>query len=219
MYYLALTANLFAIAIGIYAIINWIKTKNSLKQIFQKLGFIPFNIIDLIKGFTIGFIAISVIFAILFLLGTINLIDIKFDFNSFLSVFLKLLVMVIIEEIIFRSFFINGIKQFTLKENYIIFFSALVFAIVHLSNPNITLISVISASLGGVMYAYAFLITDQIWAPIGIHFGWNFIQGYFYGFLVSGFEIDGFIKIDILGKQILTGGEYGPEGGSKCIII
>jgi hypothetical protein len=53
---------------------------------------------------------------------------------------------------------------------------------------------------------------NRLWFPIGFHFGWNFIPGYLYGLPVSRIEFDSFLKPDLFGADILTGGSYGHEG-------
>lgn len=63
------------------------------------------------------------------------------------------------------------------------------------------------------MYAFAFIKTEKLWLPIGLHFSWNFVQGFVYGFPVSGFVIEGLFEVNIYGQEFWTGGEYGPEGG------
>ena len=117
------------------------------------------------------------------------------------------------EEIIFRSFFINGLNFFLKSTTLIILITALFFCIVHIFNEGSTILSTISAFMGGIMYAFAFIKTKKLWLPVGLHFSWNFFQGFVYGFPVSGFVIEGFIKVNISGQEFWTGGEYGPEGG------
>ena len=211
-YYLAVAGNIIAVVLGIIVIVRWIKAKTSAKQIFENLGFVPFKLSELITGLFIGLVAISILFAILFFLESTKIVSIEFHFSSFIRIFIQLLIFVLLEEIIFRSLFINGLKQFTDNKLYILLYSALLFAIVHLANPGVSPLSVVSASLGGAMYAYAFLIMNRLWLPIGIHFSWNFIQGYLYGLPVSGLGMDSLFRTDLIGSDIITGGTYGPEG-------
>ena len=50
--------------------------------------------------------------------------------------------------------------------------------------------------------------------PIGMHFIWNFLQGFFLGLPVSGLIIPASIfTAHVRGPIRLTGGDYGPEGG------
>ncbi len=68
------------------------------------------------------------------------------------------------------------------------------------------------------MYGYAFIRTEKLWLPIGLHFSWNFFQGFVFGFPVSGYVIVGFFETTISGSELWTGGSYGPEGGLIGII-
>jgi hypothetical protein len=50
--------------------------------------------------------------------------------------------------------------------------------------------------------------------PIGMHFIWNFLQGFFVGLPVSGLMFSASVlTARVQGPAWLTGGNYGPEGG------
>ncbi len=68
------------------------------------------------------------------------------------------------------------------------------------------------------MYGYAFIRTEKLWLPIGLHFSWNFFQSFVFGFPVSGYVKDGLFRITISCNEFCTGGAYGPEGGIIGII-
>ena len=90
---------------------------------------------------------------------------------------------------------------------------ALVFALVHLTNPNVTALGVGNIALAGVFLGLAFYAPGGIWTAWGAHLGWN-------GTLaaldapVSGvpFRIP-LIDYDPGSPGWLTGGAFGPEGG------
>ena len=63
------------------------------------------------------------------------------------------------------------------------------------------------------MYGLAFVYTRKIWLPWALHFAWNYVQGPILGFPVSGFNVEGILKLNILDHSWLSGGLYGPEGG------
>lgn len=50
--------------------------------------------------------------------------------------------------------------------------------------------------------------------PIAYHTMWNFFEGSFYGFLVSGTD-DGntVFSLSSQGNTLVSGGKFGPEGG------
>jgi membrane protease YdiL (CAAX protease family) len=91
-------------------------------------------------------------------------------------------------------------------------FSALLFGFGHIWNPNATLFSSLSIALtAGVILAMLFVITRQLWVPIGLHIGWNFTLGAVYGAPVSGMEASGLLNASFPGPDWLTGGSFGPE--------
>lgn len=92
--------------------------------------------------------------------------------------------------------------------------SSLFFGLVHLGNPSHTWLSTCNTALVGVPLAVAYLRTRALWLPIGLHFAWNFFQSYVLGLEVSGIQFSGtLLKSDVHGSLLLTGGNYGPEGG------
>jgi membrane protease YdiL (CAAX protease family) len=87
------------------------------------------------------------------------------------------------------------------------------FGYVHISNPGASYLTAFGNALGGLMYGIAFIGGRNLWLPIGMHFGWNFVQGSVFGFPVSGTTPPGLIIQEPVGSSLLTGGAYGPEGG------
>lgn len=90
---------------------------------------------------------------------------------------------------------------------------AVVFALVHVANPNVTALGIGNIALAGIFLGLAFYAPGGIWTAWGAHLGWN-------GTLaaldapVSGvpFRIP-FIDYDPGAPAWLTGGAFGPEGG------
>ncbi|RLG70853.1 MAG: hypothetical protein DRO23_12780 [Thermoprotei archaeon] len=58
-----------------------------------------------------------------------------------------------------------------------------------------------------------------MYLPIGLHFAWNYFEGFVYGFPVSGREIEGLLLTKVKGPAWLTGGTFGPEGSFIGLII
>lgn len=118
----------------------------------------------------------------------------------------------LLEEIMFR-----GVGQVVLAQAIgrlpAIIVLSTIFALVHLLNPNPTVLGIGNIALAGVFLGITFYAPGGIWTAWGAHFGWN-------GTLaaldapVSGlpFRIP---MIDFVpgGPDWLTGGAFGPEGG------
>jgi membrane protease YdiL (CAAX protease family) len=93
---------------------------------------------------------------------------------------------------------------------------ALLFALAHAGNPNVSALGLVNIALAGVLYSFAYMKTRSLWLPFGLHVSWNFAQTTIYSFPTSGGP---FIEYKLLiltqtGPAWLTGGAFGPEGGA-----
>ncbi len=88
------------------------------------------------------------------------------------------------------------------------------FGLLHLANANATLVSTLYLTVAGLFLGLGFVLTGELAISIGLHFAWNFAQGFIFGFPVSG----GANNLSLLatqqgGPDVWTGGAFGPEGG------
>ena len=98
------------------------------------------------------------------------------------------------------------------------------FAFAHWGNPGMHGATLAWASLdtvvASVMLGLAYLRTGSLALPIGIHFGWNWLQGSVLGFDVSGIDQAGWLLPQLLDKpQWLTGGAFGPEASAFAVLV
>ena len=91
--------------------------------------------------------------------------------------------------------------------------SSLLFALLHLGNPDIGILPILNIALFGLFASLYLLWTDNVWGIIGLHAAWNFTQGNIYGFSVSGTGIDAAVLnfIPKTDSSWLTGGAFGAE--------
>lgn len=95
-----------------------------------------------------------------------------------------------------------------------LFLSAVIFSALHLFNPpGPSISSVLGLLAAGYFLAYGWVRTRQLWISIGLHTGWNFFQGTFFGFAVSGMGGFHLIEQTVDGPELITGGAFGPEAG------
>ena len=105
-----------------------------------------------------------------------------------------------------------------LNEYWGVVISAILFAVVHLVNPNPSSNAVIGLILSGIFFAFAYLRTRLLWLPIGIHIGWNFFEGTVFGFPVSGTSPFVLVRQTVNGPETVTGGAFGPEAGLVLLL-
>jgi len=173
------------------------------------------QLVNIAVGAAIGTIAISGIFLLelwckLLTVSHIGPVSAMIkDFSTFIMVPLM-------EETVFRCAILGALLLVIKQRSVAIVISAAVFGSLHAFNPNATVLSVLSTTLGGLAYSVAFASTERIWLPFGLHFGWNYTQARVFGFSISGSPVHGpapFIQQHDLGPALVTGGAYGPEGG------
>lgn len=117
------------------------------------------------------------------------------------------------EELMFRGYPFQRLME-TLGPAGAVAIMAALFGVVHLWNPSHTWVSTLNTALIGVPLAIAYLRTRALWLPLGLHFGWNFFQGFVLGLPVSGLPLGRSLAVArVHGAVWLTGGSYGPEGG------
>ena len=96
-----------------------------------------------------------------------------------------------------------------------ILISAVVFALFHSFNPNLSPIAVLNLFLFGLFTALFALYEGGLWGVFSIHTVWNWAQGNLFGFEVSGQPAAGGTLFDSMevGPDLITGGPFGLEGG------
>ncbi len=177
--------------------------------------FAPF---ELPVGILIGLVLFSVIVAVIWGLGGYRVVGYH-DATVLLPATAVAISSGFTEEIFFRGFF------FRLTEKWLgtwaaLGLSAFLFGILHIFNPNATLLAAVAIMLeAGIMLAAIYMLTRRLWMAIGLHAAWNFAQGGIYGIAVSGGAMDGLLRPDMRGPDLLTGGAFGAEASLPAIVV
>lgn len=146
--------------------------------------------------------------------------DQPFQWPNLLLVTVVLLFGAVGEEMLFRGYgfqvLIRGLGAYAT-----ILPVSILFGFAHMNNPNATWLGVANTVGFAILFGYAFLRSGDLWLPIGLHFGWNFILPLF-GVNLSGFTIvvTGFAMHWNV-SDVWSGGNYGPEASvlSSAVII
>lgn len=101
-----------------------------------------------------------------------------------------------------------------------IFLSSSLFGILHGFNHNVTVFAVLNIVLVGVFFSLFALRQGSLWGACALHSVWNWLQGNFFGFEVSGQDVGPTIlNLKEIGPDWFTGGTFGPEGGFVCTFV
>jgi membrane protease YdiL (CAAX protease family) len=129
------------------------------------------------------------------------------------GLFLVLLISATNEELAFRGYPFQRLVE-SLGPLGAVAMSSACFGLAHLANPHHTVISTINTMLVGIPLSIAYLRTRSLWIPVGMHFTWNYVQGFIFGLPVSGYAFPhSLLKVQVHDAAWLTGSDYGPEGG------
>lgn len=180
---------------------------------------------NLILGLIVGATAIGFAALIPFLFGAVtfhsNLNAGRAPIILTLSVTLLIFaVAATFEEALFRGYILQTLSRAKLFGVGLLLTSVL-FASVHIPNPDANLFSWLNTFLAGIWFCIAYRKTRDLWFPIGVHLAWNWVQGSILGINVSGLgdlSTAPLLRSEDFGPVWLTGGSYGLEGGVACTL-
>jgi membrane protease YdiL (CAAX protease family) len=124
----------------------------------------------------------------------------------------------IFEEITFRYYLINYLKGLTKYVSVHILISSIIFAFFHLGNLNVSSFAIFSHFIGGIVYAFAYILSRRLSLAIGLHFGWNYVQMAL-SLPISGRQKEGWFTIHLPFDDQLYGSLYGIEDGWVSILF
>ncbi|MDN4606225.1 CPBP family intramembrane glutamic endopeptidase [Sporosarcina highlanderae] len=192
------------------------------KGTLRELGFRG-SLKDLWYGLFLGAASIFVIFVILLASGNIEMMN-SFgnpEFTVYTLSYLFLFILVgFFEEMFFRGYVMSTMQSRGNRKWVIYVVSAVIFSLVHGTNPNVSVLGLVNIALVGILFAYMFDATNSLWLPIGYHITWNYFQGNVFGFAVSGTAPYGIYNVSVEnGNAFLTGGAFGLEGGLLATLL
>lgn len=131
----------------------------------------------------------------------------------------------VLEELVLRGYLLVNVAEGTsivLDDRRAVVLAALVsavlFGLLHAGNPAASATSTLVITLFGVLLAGAYVLTDSLALPIGLHTGWNFVLGPVFGLPVSGLTTSVALVAVEPTDSPLFGGAFGPEGGGVALV-
>lgn len=122
-----------------------------------------------------------------------------------------------------EEFLMRGYVQVNLSRSFHRYFAIVLasslFAALHIFNMGITDISLVNLTLSGILLGVNFLFIKNIWYSVGLHFTWNYVQGFIFGFHVSGIDNPSLFEVKYYQPDIWNGGVFGFEGSAVCTIL
>ena len=178
---------------------------------FRKQGWL----LRYVKGYAIGTAMLLLCALVLWLMG-----DLDFAFAEKLPVlyllafFVGFVIQGMSEEVLVRGYFMISLSN-RCHTALAVGISSVVFSLLHIFNPGITLLALLNLTLFGVFMAVYILRTDDLLGACAIHSAWNFAQGNLVGIRVSGSaQLPTVAVMNPIGEQTLFhGGDFGLEGG------
>jgi len=170
-------------------------------------------------GLLLGAVSMTLVFLLLLATGLIKVESCipKVSADTFLYLLIFILVG-ISEETFSRGYCMSVMRQ-TRSVALIFIVPAVIFSLMHISNPGFSILAFVNIAIVGVLFAYMYMKSGNIWMPIGYHITWNYFQGCVFGLSTSGLGIEGLIKSEYTQHSILGGGAFGPEEGILTTVV
>lgn len=165
---------------------------------------------DIIFGLLLGPSLFILFLIINILFGSLTISVINFDLEKLCFIVLLYVFVSFSEEIFTRAIFQRYLHQ-SFNKYISLALASIVFALMHLANPNISTIGFIHLVIAGVVLGGVYFITQSLWFSISYHFSWNFFQSLL-GFNVSGNDAYSLLKLDLNDQVFMHGGAFGAEG-------
>ena len=175
---------------------------------------------DIFWGTFVALAIYTVGFGILYGLGEVEITAVHFSAYDFLLSWVLMLLVALAEEIAFRGFVLGHLLTAGVNRFVALFLSSALFSLMHIFNPNFSLIAFLNILLAGILIGSTYIYTRNLWFPIALHLFWNWLQGPILGFEVSGGRLGGtLLSLELPEENIINGGAFGFEGSVLCTAL
>lgn len=122
------------------------------------------------------------------------------------------------EELLLRGVIFRWLEELT-GSWIALALSALLFGFLHAGNDNATIFSSLAIAIeAGILLGAAYMLTRSLWLAIGLHAGWNVVQG-MWDVPISGGDVDGVVTATLEGPVLLAGGGFGLEATVFALLV
>ncbi|MBD3402551.1 CPBP family intramembrane metalloprotease [candidate division GN15 bacterium] len=173
---------------------------------------------DLLAGLLWGVGLVTAIFLGLWLFGAVRVVSVQFPITTILIMAAVMISIGVREEIVMRGYMLNNLMQSANKYLSLLLI-AMVFALAHGLNPNVSWIGLTNIIIAGLLLGIYYIHQKNLWFPIGLHIGWNYVQGVVWGSPVSGMDIPSVVTLEFVGPERWTGGDFGFEASLATTVI
>ena len=218
------TATIYSSFIGVWvAFVVYLLARKDDRPILNSVAYRKGNSVKaLLLGFLIGFVLNGICIGAAYFHG-----DIHFEFRGFSiwgCVFLFILVFIqsSAEELTFRVYFLQKIRQRYDNKWVAILVTAVMFMFVHMGNEGVTIIGLLSVFAIGVLFAQIVIYFNSIWSVMAIHAAWNFTQNIIFGLPNSGVVAPySFFTLDAANAKstFAYSVSFGPEGSLVSVVL
>lgn len=141
---------------------------------------------NLLIGFVVGFGLNAVCVLAAWLHKDISLVYDSFQPVSFVLVFIAVFVQSSAEELLCRGFLYQRLMRRDKGPVWAIIGNSLFFAILHLLNEGVTILSIVNIFVVGILFSLIVYYMDSLWCAMAVHAAWNFTQNILFGLPNSG---------------------------------
>lgn len=141
---------------------------------------------NLLLGFFLGFLLNGICILAAWLHKDITLYYDSFRPVYFVIIFFAVFVQSSAEELLCRGFLYQRLRRSYRNPATAVIGSSLLFAILHLLNDGITVLSVLNIFVVGILFSFMVYYMDSIWCAMAMHAAWNFTQNILFGLPNSG---------------------------------
>lgn len=200
----------------------WLMVRFIDRRPFVSLGFRKgYAARDCLAGFVIGCAMMATCIASMSICGWVTRTgspSVLFAWPVAIAI-IAMLLNTITQEVLVRGYVQQTIQQWFGKVVAVVA-SSTIFLLLHAGAIRGALLPGLSLFAAGLLLATCYAVTQNLWLPIALHFGWNVLQGPVLGGAVSGQSLDaGNHLLAIGGPTLMTGGQFGVEGGLIAITV